>query len=152
MKVILLEDIENIGKKYEVKEVKSGYARNFLLVKNLAKAANKENLKWLANQKEAIEQEAVKDLENAQKLANKLDGLEVTIPVKVGEGNQLFEGVSKTKIADELKKLDCDVKKNQILLEKPIKELGEFSIKINLDHNLETEIKLLIVPEEAKEI
>src|SRR3989344_2856412 len=100
MKVILLQDVEKLGKKYDLKEVKDGYARNFLLPGKLARPATKEALKWLENQKELIEKEA-----------------------------------------------EEEVKKSQISLEKPIKELGEFPVKINLDHNLEIEIKLIVTEE-----
>ncbi len=151
MKIILLEDVESLGKKYEVKEVKDGYARNFLLPNKLAKAATKQALKWLSDQKEVIEKQAEEDLKKAQELASKLDGLEMTITVKTGEEDQLFESISSQKIAEELKNKGIIVKKSQVILQKPIKELGEFSVNINLDHNLEAEIKVIVLAEEDKE-
>lgn len=147
MKVILLQDIEKLGKKYEIKDVKDGYARNFLLPKKLVKRATRDALKWLAGQKELIEKEAEEDLKQAQELASKLDGLEITIAVKIGEEGQLFESVNSQKIIEKMKEMGFEVKKSQIGLEKPIKELGEFPIKINLNHNLEVEIKLIITEE-----
>ena len=151
MKIILLEDVESLGKKYGVKEVKDGYARNFLLPNKLAKAATKQALKWLSDQKEVIEKQAEEDLKKAQELASKLDGLEMTITVKTGEEDQLFESISSQKIAEELKNKGIIVKKSQVILQKPIKELGEFSVNINLDHNLEAEIKVIVLAEEDKE-
>lgn len=150
MKVILIEDVENLGKKYEVKDVKPGYARNFLIPKNMVKLATKQNLKWLKDQQEIIEKEAVEDLKKAQELTSQIDGIEVTINVKVGESGQLFESINNVKIAEKLKSLGFNVKKSQIKLEDPIKEVGEFPIKVMLDHNLEAEIRLIIV-EEIKE-
>jgi len=150
MKVILLEDIEKLGKKYEIKDVKDGYARNFLLPEKLVKRATKDALKWLADQKEVIEKEAEEDLKLAQELASKLDGLEITIAVKIGEEGQLFESINSQKVVEKMKEMGFEVKKSQIGLEKPIKELGEFPIKINLDHNLEVEIKLIITEEKEK--
>lgn len=150
MKVILLQDVEDLGKKYEVKEVKDGYARNFLLPKKMAKPATKQALKWLEDQKEIIEKEAEEDLKKAQELASKLDGLEISMDVKVGEEGQLFESINFQKITDKLKEMGFEVKKSQIKLQEPIKELGEFPVKINLDHNLEAEIKVIISAEKAE--
>jgi len=145
VKVILLEDVENIGKKHEVKDIKSGYARNFLIPNNLVKLATKQNLKWLKAQKEIIEKVAEEDLKKSQGVASQIDGIEVTITVKVGSEGQLFESINNVKISEKLKEMGFDVKKSQINLKEPIKELGEFPVKVNLDHNLESEINLIIV-------
>ena len=99
MKVILLQDVEGLGKKYEIKDVKSGYARNFLLPKKLVRAATKQALKWLADQKEVIEKEAEEDLKKEQALASSFDGLELNIVVKVGDEGQLFESINAQKMA-----------------------------------------------------
>ena len=151
MKVILLQDIEGLGKKYEVKEVKDGHARNFLIPKKMAKAATKQALKWLTDQKEVIEKEAEEDLKKAQELASQIDGLEVNIAVKVGDEGQMFESINSQKIADKLKEMGFEVKKSQIKLEDPIKEIGEFPINVSLSHNLEAEIKVIISGEKTKE-
>ncbi|MDO8530481.1 MAG: 50S ribosomal protein L9 [bacterium] len=144
MKVILLEDVENVGKKYEVKEVKDGHARNFLIPQKLAKAVTKQTLKWLKDQKEVMEKEAEDDLKKAQELASQIDGIEVPILLKVGPEGQLFESVNNVKISEKLKEMGFEVKKSQIILAEPIKTLGEHPVKINLDHNLETEIQVII--------
>jgi len=148
MKVILLQDIEDLGKKYEVKEVKNGYARNFLLPGKIVRPATKEALKWLESQKEVIAKEAEEGLKKAEELASKIDGLEVEIAVKVGENGQLFESINTQKISEKLKAMGFDVKKSQIKLASPIKEVGESAINVNLDHNLEAEIKLVIISSE----
>jgi|SRR3989344_2208970 len=149
MKVILLEDVDGVGKKYEVKEVKSGHARNLLIPQNLVKPATKQNVKWLESQKETIALEAEEDLKKAQELASKLDGVEVAIAVKVGGDGQLFESINSAKISEKLKEMGYEVKKSRILLEKPIKEVGETAVKVNLDHNLETEIRVIIMEEKS---
>lgn len=149
MKVILLQDVEDLGKKYEVKEVKNGYARNLLLPEKLARPATKEAIKWLESQKEVIEKEAVEDLAKAQALASNLDGLEINITVKVGDEGQMFESVNQQKIVEKLKEMGFEVKKSQVSLEEPIKEVGEFNVKLNLDHNLETEIKVVVSGEKT---
>lgn len=144
MKVILMQDVEGLGEKYEIKDVKSGHARNFLFPEKLAKPATKDALKWLAEQKEVIEKEVEEDLKKAQGLASQLDGEEVNIEVKVGDEGQLFESINNQKIVEKLKEMGFEVKKSQVKLENPIKELGEFPVSINLDHNLEVEIKVII--------
>lgn len=144
MKVILIKDVENIGKKFELKEVKSGYARNFLIPKNLAKIASRQNLKWLKDQKEIMKKKAEDDLKKTQETASKIDGIEVNILVKVGSEKQLFESVNSLKISEKLKEMGFDIKKSQINLPEPIKEIGEFPVKIDLNHNLETEITVII--------
>jgi len=149
MKVILLQDVANLGKKHEVKEVKNGFARNFLIPQKLVKPATREALKWLENQKKTEEIKAEDDLKKVQEVASGLDGLEVVILVKVGEDNQLFESINNQKIAEKLKELGFDVKKTQIRLENPIKELGEFPLKVGLEHNLEAEITIIVTQEKV---
>lgn len=144
MKVILLKDVENVGKKYDIKEVKNGYGRNFLVQKGLAKIATKETLAWVEMQKEIIEKKSEDDLKKIQEKASVIDGQEITIQVKVGEENQLFESVNAQKIAEKLKEQGLEIKKSQIILEKPIKEIGEFPVKIKFEHNLEAEVTIII--------
>jgi large subunit ribosomal protein L9 len=147
MKVILLQNVEKLGKKYEVKNVKAGYARNFLFPKNLAKPATQEALKWLETQKEIEELRAEEALKKVQEIASSLDGQEVMIQVKIGEEGQLFESVTPQKISEKLKTLGFEIKKNQILLDQPIKELGEFPVKVKFEHNLEPEIRVIVTEE-----
>ena len=151
MKVILLQDVDTLGKKYEIKEVKDGHARNFLIPQKLAWAATTQAFKWLADQKEVIDKEVEEDLKKAQALASQLDGLEVAIAVKVGDEGQLFESINSQKIVEKLKEMGFEVKKSQVKLTDSIKELGEFPTSIQLDHNLEAEIKLIITAETEKE-
>jgi large subunit ribosomal protein L9 len=147
MKVIILQDVENLGKKYEVKEVASGYARNFLIPKGLIKEATRANLKWLETQKEIEAKKAEEELKQIQEFASSIDGQEIVMPVKVGEEGQLFESVTPQKISEKLKESGFDIKKNQIELLDPIKEPGEFPIKVKFGHNLEAEIRIIIVEE-----
>jgi large subunit ribosomal protein L9 len=144
MKVILLKDVEGAGKRYDVKEFKNGYARNFLIQKGLGKAATKEAMAWVAMQKEIEEKKSEEDLKKIQEKASTIDGQEVIIQVKVGDENQLFESVSAQKIAEKLKEMGFEVKKNQIILDKPLKELGEYPVKIKFEHNLEAEISVVV--------
>ncbi len=150
MKVILLKDIDKLGEKYEVKEVKDGYARNFLIPNKLAKLATKKNLEWLEKQKEIEEEKAEEELKQVQKKVASIDGQEIVFPVKIGENDQLYESITAQKVSEKLKELGFDITKNQIEIREPIKEIGEFPVKINFKHNLEAEIKLIITPEKEQ--
>ncbi len=152
MRVILLKDVEKIGKKFEVKEVKDGYARNFLIPKGLAKLATEEAIKWLETQKEIEGKKAEEDLKKSQEIASAIDDQEIIIQVKIGDQDQLFESINSQKLSEKLKEAGFNVKKSQIELPEPIKELGEFPVKIKFEHNLEAEIKVIVTKEEkAKE-
>jgi large subunit ribosomal protein L9 len=151
MKVILLKDVPKIGKKLEVKEVKDGYARNFLFPQDLAKPATEEVMKWLEVQKEIVEKKAEEDLKSIQEMASAIDEMEVAISVKAGDKDELFEAINAKKIAEKLKEQGFEIKKEQIDLKDPIKELGEFPIKIKFEHNLEAEITLILTREEEEE-
>ena len=151
MKIVLLQDVEKVGKKYEIKEVSDGYARNFLIAKELAKPATEEAIKWAELQKEIIAKKSEEELKKVQDSASSIDGQEITIPIKVGEDGQLFESVGSQKIWEKLKELNIEIKKTQIILENPFKELGEFPVKIKFEHNLEAEIKVIITEEKTEE-
>ena len=148
MKVILMQDVKKIGKKFEVKEVSDGYARNFIVSNGLAKIATKEALEWLDMQKGIIQEKAEADLKAVQELASNLDGVEIPFPVKVGDEGQLFESITSQKVADRMKELGFQVKKAQVKLDDPIKELGEYPVRVVLDHNLEAQVTLIITEEE----
>jgi len=147
MKVILLQDIEKIGKKYDIKDVSNGFARNFLLPQGLAKIADEDNLEWAKAQMDSKEEKAKTELEQTGDMVNQLDGYEIEIPVKVGDKGQLFEKVSSKKITEALQAQGFKVKNNQIELENDIHEAGEFDVKIKFEHNLETQIKVIITEE-----
>jgi large subunit ribosomal protein L9 len=147
MRVILLQNIDRLGKKYDIKEVADGYARNFLIPRSLAKIATEETLKRLEVQKEAEAKKAEEELRKIQELASTIDGQEVMLPVRVGDEGQLFELITNQRILEKLKKAGFEIKKTQIDLLKPIEELGEFPVKIKFAHNLEAEIKVIVVEE-----
>jgi len=147
MKVILLKDVEKLGKRLEVKNVEKGYARNYLIPNDLARSATREALKWLDIQKEIAQNQQEGELKKIQALVAKIDGRELNFSMKVGDKGQLFESLTTQKIKDALKEKGFDVSKEQIQLKQPIRELGEFSIKINFDHNLESIIKVIITEE-----
>ncbi|MGB3988273.1 MAG: 50S ribosomal protein L9 [Minisyncoccales bacterium] len=144
MKVILLKDVEKLGKRLEVKNVESGYARNYLIPNDLARPATKETLKWLEIQREIAKEKQGEELKKLQSLIAKIEGQEIYFSVKVGEKGQLFESITAQKIKDALEDGGFELSKDQIQLKEPIKELGEFTIKINFDHSLESFVKVII--------
>ncbi len=149
MRIILLQDIDKLGKKYDIKEVTDGYARNFLIPQGLAEIATKQTLKMFESKIEIEMKKADEELKKIQELANAIDGQEIIMMVKTGEQDQLFESINAQKISEKLKELGFEIKKSQIELTKPIKELGEFLLKIKFEHNLEAEIRVIISNEKT---
>jgi large subunit ribosomal protein L9 len=151
MKIILLENIEKLGRKFEIKEVAEGYVRNFLLPKKLAKVVTPKILEWALEKEKEAQKAAENELKEVQELAEKLDGLEFIFKVKTGEQNQLYESIDSQKISQKIKEAGFPlIKISQIELKEKIKELGEYPIKIKLDHNLEAEIRVIVETEENK--
>lgn len=147
MKVILLQDVKNLGRKWDVKEVSDGYARNFLLPKKLTGIATKTELQKIEKlkEKEAIEEK--KDLEKIQALADQLQGKAIVIKAKNKDG-KLFGSITTKDIVKELKKENIVISAKALTLEMPIKEIGEFEIRVNLEHGIETQLSVII--EEAE--
>lgn len=147
MKVILLQDIEKLGKIGEVREVSAGYARNFLIPKKLVKLATAKALKEVETLKLVQEQKAKLDLEATQKIVESLDGFELIIKTKIKEEGKLFGSITDSMISKELKKEGFDIGKNQVKLSEPIKEVGDYEILISFDHGLEANIKVSVIGE-----
>jgi len=147
MKVILLQDVDKLGKKGDIKEVTDGHARNLLIPKKMAVLASKSEILRLEEQKKIEGDKSEKELIRFQEVASQIDGFELEISTKAGEDNKLFGAITVAKISEELKKNNFEIEKNQIKLENPIKEMGEYEISIELPHNLEAKIKLIITEE-----
>ncbi|GBD38594.1 50S ribosomal protein L9 [bacterium HR37] len=147
MKVILLADVGSLGKKGETKEVKEGFARNYLFPKNLAVPATPQNLKALEQQQQALKRKESKLKAEAEKIAKKLQEISCTIPVKVGEENRLFGSVTSQHIADALSKLGFEIPKKDIELETPIKTLGTHEVRIKLHPQVSVNLKVNVVSE-----
>lgn len=143
MKVILLQDVKNLGKKWDIKEVSDGYARNFLLPEKLVEMATNSVLKKVDKLKEKEVHLQKEGLEKTQELASVLQGKEIVISAKEKEG-KLFGSISAKDIVKVLKKDNILLPTSAIELESPIKEIGEYEIKIKLDHGIETQVSLVI--------
>ncbi len=143
MKVILLQDVKALGKKGEVVEVSEGYARNMLLKKGMGKEATSGNMNDLKLQK-ANEEKVARELHAAaETLGRELEGKEVKVAVKAGDGGRVFGSVSSKEIAEEIKKqLGQEVDKKKILLDAPIRELGVTEVSIKLHPKVTTRIRV----------
>ena len=149
MRVILLKNVDGLGKKWDVKDVADGYAHNFLFPQGLAKIATEETTTEASEEKQKEIKAAETDLAHWQEIASKLDGLELIIAVKVSESGTLYQGISGQKIAEALAALNYDIEKTRVQLDQPIKELGEFPVVIALPHGLESQVKVIVEEEPA---
>mgnify|MGYP000956443862 CR=1 FL=1 len=148
MKVILLEDVKNLGEKNSIKEVKDGYARNYLLPKGLAVEATKSNISMINSKKEAEKIKKDKELENAQTLVDKLNNAAVEIKAKAGENGKLFGSITTMDIAETLKKdLGIEIDKKKISMPEAIKNLGNYEVEIKLYPGISSIVKVNIVEE-----
>ena len=145
MRVIFVEEVVNVARTGDVKEVKTGYARNYLIPKGLAVAATPQQLVRLeALQKIGMERSA-KELGEAQELAGKLDGSNVTIKVKAGPRGRLFGSVTNAMIAKEVSEtLGLSVDRKGIALPKAIHELGNFDIRVRIHPEVNANISLVV--------
>ena len=148
MKVILLSDIKNVGKKDQVINASDGYARNFLFPKKLAVEANKENMAKLKARENSKQYKKSQDIEQAKKLAEKLSKTMIKIKVKVGESGKIFGGVSSKEIAEILKKEhNIEIDKKKVELKETIKVLGITIVKIKLYEGICGKLKVDVIPE-----
>lgn len=143
MKVILLKDVKDLGLEGDVKEVALGHARNFLIPKGLAEEATEQKIKDIEAQKVKDAKNAEIDLEKTEELIQKLEGQTVEITAKASEEGTLYAAISASKLAEALKNIGFEVRKDQIDAGH-IKEIGEHELVINFDHGLEARITLII--------
>ena len=147
MKVILLQDVKQVGKKGDVIEASDGYARNFLFPRKLAQEANDSNMHILNNKKENERKLKLAQLEAAQKLAGELKGKEITIKAKAGESGKLFGAITSKDVVELIKeqyKLEVDKKK---IVMDTIKLAGGYEIEVKLYPEVSTKMKVIVVPQ-----
>ena len=143
MKVILLEDVKNVGKKGNILEVADGYARNFLIRNKLAVAATEQSKLILEQQKQQKIEQEKEDIRNAEALKLKLSELTLVFPVKTGENGKVFGSISSKQIAEELlKKHKLTIDKRKILDEGPFNTVGFYNVKIELHKQVIATIKI----------
>lgn len=137
MKVLLTKDVKSLGKKGEIKEVKDGYGRNFLIKKGFALHATNEVIKKYEAEQRKKAQDEANEIERLNEIVKKLSTLNLIIKRKLGANGSLFGAVTKEEISNELKKQhDIDIDKKSIEIENAIKMTGNFEISIKLGHGI----------------
>lgn len=145
MKVVLIQDVKNLGKAGDIKEVADGYARNFLIPKGLAAEATSAKAKEVEEKKKSLENQKKKELAQAESQKAKIDGKMVEIKVKTGENDRLFGAVTPKEIAEAIaKNLGVSVDKKKIEIEEPIKQLGDYEVKIKLYSGVQASLKVKV--------
>jgi large subunit ribosomal protein L9 len=148
MKVILKEDVRNIGTMGQIVDVADGYARNFLVPKGLAVDANVKNIRALEHAKKTIQEKAKKIRNQAQDLSDKIANMTIVIKAKSGEEGKLFGSVTSMDIAEQMKNQGIDIDKKKIVIEEPIKRLGTYSVSMKLHSDVATQVTLQVIAEE----
>ena len=148
MKVILLEDVKKLGKKDEIIEVSSGYARNFLIPNKKAIVADNVNLNKLEGKKSKESHIKELSLEHAKEIKKIIEKATLVIKAKKGKDDRLFGTITNSEISKELKKkYDIDIERKKIIVENPIKIVGEYIITIKLEQGVIADLKVDIVGE-----
>ena len=145
MKVILRKDFEQLGRVGDIRDVKDGYARNYLIPRNIAYAASAGALRTLEEEKKQITRKLEKERSEAEKLAASMENVSVTLTMKVGEDEKLFGAVTSQMIADALSEKGITLDKRQIELGDTIKALGIYDIPVKLAAGVMGKVKVWIV-------
>jgi len=140
MKIILRKDVEKLGKIGDIVQVKDGYARNYLIPKEFAFIAKAGAIRRIELAKKSSLSAIDKLKVEATSLAAKINDLQITIPMKVGDSNKLYGSVNAQLIANKMSELGYDIDKNAVLLEEAIKTLGQFPVKIKLHSEVNANI------------
>ncbi|HJY09274.1 MAG TPA: 50S ribosomal protein L9 [Bryobacteraceae bacterium] len=148
MEVILREELEKLGTRGSIVKVADGYARNYLLPKKLAVLATDANRKIVEQERQAWLRKEAKVKADAEDLAKLLSGITLTFRHKVGENDQLFGSVTGRDIAESLEKQNFHVDRRKIVLDEPIRTLGEHKVTVRLHREVPTEITVVVEKEE----
>jgi len=145
MRVVFLEDVTGVAQGGDVKDVKNGFARNYLLPKNLAVPATHNALQRVERLTKESDTTRLKTLEDMKALAAELDGIRVTVEMRAGSGGRLYGSVTNIIIAEELSKLTGrEIERRTIELDEPLRELGLFEVDIHLHPEVEAKIGVLV--------
>ncbi|AGC69650.1 50S ribosomal protein L9 [Thermoclostridium stercorarium subsp. stercorarium DSM 8532] len=149
MKVILMQDVKNLGKKNTLVEVSDGYARNYLIPKGLAKEATPSAINEMKMREKAEKAKKENELANARKLAEKLNGAVITFAAKAGDNGKLFGSITAMDISEKLEKdLNVQIDKRKIVLADAIKSLGVYDIEVKLHTGVSAVIKVQVMNKE----
>jgi len=149
MKLILRADVDSLGRLGDIVNVKPGYGRNYLIPQGLAKPATAANLKAFELERRTLQAQADSLRTQAEGLASKIAATPVEIRVRVGEGDKLYGSVTSANIADAMEALGVEIDRRKVLLEEPIRSLGEYVVEIKLHPDVRGELKLSVLREGA---
>ncbi len=145
MKVLLLKDVENVGKTGEVKDVADGYFRNYLAPKGLAAPATASTLKQVADAKAAQARREAKEAAKNRSLADRISTTELRFRVKVGEQHRLYGAITAANIAERLQsQIGQPVDKRHVDLEEPIHHLGTYEVRVHLAHDVNPKVTIVV--------
>lgn len=145
MKVILKEDVPDLGSTGEVVSVKDGYARNYLIPQSLAVQASTKNIRQLEHQKKLIEAHKSRVRKDAHTAAEDIEKISCTIPMLVGEQDKLFGSVTSKDIEEALAQEGINISRKRIILEEPIKSLGVYTVDVRLHTEVTAKLKVWVV-------
>ncbi len=149
IQVVLQGDVVNVGKSGDIVRVKPGYARNFLIPHGHASMATRGNIQQVEHEKRGALARSAKFRQDAEAVAKRIDGTEITISRQAGEDGKLFGSVGTKDIAEALKAKSFEVDRKKIILHEPIKILGENDIQIRLGHDVSATIKVKVIQGQA---
>lgn len=144
MKVILQENLENLGHIGDIVKVAPGYARNYLLPKGFALLANEKNTKAMEHAKRQLEYKKNKVLEQAKAIAAKIEGITLTLLHQAGEEGKLFGSVTNMELAEQLKVQGVEIDRKKIALADPIKQLGEYTVTVKVHPEVTADLKVVV--------
>lgn len=145
VQVVLRDDIENLGRSGELVRVKPGYARNYLVPRGLAAFATRGNVAQIEHEKKVAIAHAAKLRAGAEARAAELSAVTIEIPAQAGENEKLFGSIGTRDIAHALAKKGFEVDRKKIVLDEPIKELGEHEVPVKLGYEIQANVKVRVV-------
>jgi len=151
MKVILKENIENLGKRGDIINVAAGYGRNYLIPRKLALQVTPSNMKMVEMEQKALRKKLDREVESFQSVIDQLNQTSLTFERKAGDKDVIFGSVSTADIKEALDKLGLEVEKKKILLAEPVKRLGNYTVPIKIFHDEQAEIKIEVKKEGAED-
>lgn len=153
MKVVFLEDVEGVALGGEIKEVKNGFARNYLIPQQLAAPATHNNLQKITKLSRKAETERIQKLDDMKQLSEAIDGTEILIEMRAGSNDRLYGSVTGTMVADALNDITGQsIERRLVQLDNPIRELGSFDVPIRLHADVNATIKVTVTSGDAVEL
>lgn len=147
MQLILKQTVENLGEEGDVVKVKPGYGRNYLMPQGMAISASKGNIAQLEIEKVAIEARKKLQREEAEGVAKKLEACTITIAMRAGDENKLYGSVTSSDLADKLAEQGIVIDRRKIVLDEPIKTIGETLVTVKVGYQVTAQFKVNIIPQ-----